>query len=923
MSKNTDMHCEKAEMLMAEMIYDDYIHADDKDRLLAHLDSCQNCSAAFADMKVTAGLLRSGIASEAEPKLSADKKKALLDLCAQPVASEKTGPGQSDQSDVKDEGDKRNSKATATRKSRVISFPSSKWMGVAASLALMISGVFIMTTMFFSLSSEMENAQVSDIVMRVDSPMEKNLSSEILSLDFEVSEVVEEEELEDVVDELLDDDDRIGGEVGGKVNVATVGFDSDALLPANKTKPENIPAPVLTGTPVIPEASPRQEMPGSSQTSQPSKPLPESSKYEVAKSRELVAQAGERANKISDKGEFFRRKREEGRKSKKSELSMYNGKVAFKVNKLSSASSFKIKTPSAVAGVRGTEYSLEKEKSAEESKKDLSVLVTDGSLATLSLRESQVKAKDDYKGQEGRSFASGLRQMEISGKTSLSGYVEKYANRKSTSKSSLLPTDEPQPLLAASAPKISADLSKPIALGFTSSETIAKPLTRKFPVNPFTLTSKDKLSTFAMDTDTASYDLARSYINKGTLPPPDMIRMEEFINAQDYHLPLPQEKLFSMKADVVPSPFGENLWIARIGLKGKTMGRDQRQPVHLTFVIDSSGSMGGDERLGLIQRTLPKMLSALNANDRISLISYGEKARLISEYQPVSKAKSIIAHIQDLRPQGATYFADGHALGYQVASRHYRAGWVNRVIILSDGVANMGATVASELLQRVKQYRKQGVTLTCLGFGQTSYNDALLEELANNGDGNYFFVDSEKTAQRILVDEFSSSFQTLAKDAKIQVHFNADKVRRFRLIGYENRKLDHQDFRNDNVDAGEVNSGQNVVALYEIEKFPGEESHSLATVRIRYRDELSGQVEELSLAINDRVIGEKTVQSHPRLFLAILTAEFAEYLRESEYQQHDFKDILKLGAQVAEALPLDDKVQELFQLIKDCKSLAR
>jgi len=459
-----------------------------------------------------------------------------------------------------------------------------------------------------------------------------------------------------------------------------------------------------------------------------------------------------------------------------------------------------------------------------------------------------------------------------------------------------------------------------------TNEFLKKPIFKSLPVNPFVLTSKDNKSTFAMDTDTASYSIAKNYINRGILPPPSSIRMEEFINAFDYNLKKPSSEIFSVQTDVIDSKFGKDLALLRVGIKGKSVGRDQRQAAHFVYVIDTSGSMASKDRLGLIKKTLPMMLNTLSENDYVSIITYGDKVSLLAEHVSLNNKANLLKTIDSLRARGATWLDSGHKLGYEIASRHFKNGAMNNVMLFSDGVANVGATIASDLLSRVGTYRKQGISLTSVGFGEGSYNDALLEALANNGDGNYFYIDSEEKAKEVFVDSFGATFQTMAKNAKIQVVFNSEKVRRFRLIGYENRKLKHKDFRvkdHSSVDAGEVNSGQNVVALYECELLNNDNDSEIASISLRYRNTENGEVEEKTVAIKDNTFQKKTVKSHPHLYLSILVAEFAEFLRQSEYQNNDLNQIVELANRVSHALPHDEKVQELKTMIHKCRSLAK
>ncbi|HUS57686.1 MAG TPA: YfbK domain-containing protein, partial [Planctomycetota bacterium] len=267
---------------------------------------------------------------------------------------------------------------------------------------------------------------------------------------------------------------------------------------------------------------------------------------------------------------------------------------------------------------------------------------------------------------------------------------------------------------------------------------------------------------------------------------------------------------------------------------------------------------------------------------------------------------------------------------YDVAQRAFRAGEINRVILCSDGVANIGITEADDMLKKVGTYRDHGITFTSIGFGMGSYNDELLEKLANKGDGSYMFVDSRQEAQRVFVDELAATLQTIAKDAKIQVEFNPARVRRYRLIGYENRDIADKDFRNDAIDAGEVGSGQSATALYELELYEwagdlaADAASGLGTVYVRYRNVDTGKVEEISHRLAGGLVSRPTPQTAGRFFLAAAAAEFAELLRESEHAKDgDINALRRLLQQAAVQLPLDNRVQELLELVTRANGLPR
>ena len=459
------------------------------------------------------------------------------------------------------------------------------------------------------------------------------------------------------------------------------------------------------------------------------------------------------------------------------------------------------------------------------------------------------------------------------------------------------------------------------------------PLASRFksiPVNPWVMTERDSLSTFALDVDTASYTLSRRYISSGYLPPAGAVRMEEFINYFNYQYPQQSDRTFRVYAEAAPSPFageGKNLTLLKIGVKARTIGRDQYKAAHLVFVIDTSASMGQPERLPLIQKSLNLLLDGLTPADRITLITCSDQARLLLDSVPVSERERIRQVINAVQPSGTTNLLAGLQLGYATARRAYSAKQINQVILCSDGVANVGQTEAEAVLKAVEQDRKQGITITCVGVGYGTYNDAFMESLADQGDGRYVFLDSLRQAQRVFVEQLDATLHTVAKDARIQVSFNPERVRRYRLIGYENRDIEDTRFRDDTIDAGEVGSGQCSTALYELELINGPSASQLdnfGTVFVRYRDVDTDRIEEISSDLENTIIRKRTVENSPYFYLAAATAQFAEILRQSEHvQDSNLVDVLTVAEKVRSVLRLDRDVRELADLIRRSEHLPR
>lgn len=436
------------------------------------------------------------------------------------------------------------------------------------------------------------------------------------------------------------------------------------------------------------------------------------------------------------------------------------------------------------------------------------------------------------------------------------------------------------------------------------------------PVNPFVLTAKDPLSTFALESEAASYVITRRHLQSGYRPPPGIVRMEEFINAFDYNYPSTGERTFTVHAEAAPSPFGKDLALVKIGVRGKVIGRDGRKPAHLVFVVDASGSMARDDRLPLVRQALALLLSQLGPADRLSLVSYDTRAHLLLDNVAAGQAAHILETFDHIVCSASTNVLDGLMLGYTLAERGFRPGAVNRIILCSDGVANIGPSDADAMLAMVNKQRRQGIALTTIGVGAGSYNDSLMEQLANRGDGNYAYIDSPEEAQRVFVDQFSATLNSIAKDVKIQVAFDPKRVRRYRLIGYENRAIADHDFRNDAVDAGEIGSGQSATALYEVELHGEAPQLDLGTVFIRYKEIDTGEVREFASRLRHDLVRSLTPADAPRFFLAAAAAEFAEFLRGSEHAQGTSPgEIARVVSAVSRALPRDKQVRELLDLV--------
>ena len=439
---------------------------------------------------------------------------------------------------------------------------------------------------------------------------------------------------------------------------------------------------------------------------------------------------------------------------------------------------------------------------------------------------------------------------------------------------------------------------------------------KNYGVNPFIDTEDDYLSTFAVDVDTAAYTVARRFVMDGYLPDPDSVRVEEFINYFDQGYEPPIEDAFAVHIEGAPSPFGsEKHWLMRVGLQGQVIEAENRDDASLVFVIDISGSMARENRLGLVKQALGMLVGELRPDDTVGIVVYGSTASVLLEPTEGESPWAIMEAIDALEPGGSTNAAHGLRLGYQMAERLIGPGRTTRVVLLSDGVANVGNTGSGSILNDVRRYVDQGIQLSTIGFGMGNYNDILMEQLANDGDGNYAYVDTTSQARRVFVENLTGMLQVIAKDAKVQVEFNPGVVSRYRLIGYENRRVADQDFRVDTIDAGEVGAGHSVTALYEL-KFHDGASGQLATVFLRYEDPNTGEVVEIEKGFTRDQLRSSTDEASPRFQLDSAVAEYAEILRDSYWAQDgDLRCVRTLIKRVSSILPEDQDAAEFAMLV--------
>ena len=459
-----------------------------------------------------------------------------------------------------------------------------------------------------------------------------------------------------------------------------------------------------------------------------------------------------------------------------------------------------------------------------------------------------------------------------------------------------------------------------------------------YGVNPFVDTYRDALSTFALDVDTASYVVSRNHLQGGVLPPMEAVRVEEFVNYFDGgYRPEWDEFLIDMEA--APSPFSRDGYVLlRVGVQAPDVLADVVIPDSVIVVVDRSGSMGetagygGEslERIELVHEAVDLLLYGLPDGTRVGIVSYDDRVETVIEPTDVAGNRDrIVRRVRaDVWPRGSTNAEAGLVAGYDMALAESQRGRDVLVMLLSDGVANVGATRTDEILREIGD--REDIGLTTIGVGLGPFNDVLMEQLANSADGTYHYIDSTHEARRIFGANIVSLLALAARDAKIQVEFNPDTVLSYRLLGFENRDVADEDFRDNTVDAGEVGLGQSSTALYELELARrGRDRDSggwLATATLRYQRPRRGSITEIEQSISDADIARSFPSASPHFRLAAVAAEFAEVLRRSpfvEYRDVDMEVLSEEAWYAADDLHRDRDAEELAQLIDTARRAAR
>lgn len=433
--------------------------------------------------------------------------------------------------------------------------------------------------------------------------------------------------------------------------------------------------------------------------------------------------------------------------------------------------------------------------------------------------------------------------------------------------------------------------------------------------NPVKQVSESPVSTFSIDVDTGAYANVRRMLNAGRLPPSDAVRVEEMINYFPYAYALPKNNSrFAVHTEMAPAPWNTKHHLLHIGIKGQDIAKTSLPPSNLVFLVDVSGSMSSAERLPLLKSALKLLVQQLRAQDHVSLVTYASGTRVVLEPTSGENKSKIIAALDNLTAGGSTSGAAGISLAYSMAEQGYIKGGINRILLATDGDFNVGITNFDALKNMAEEKRKSGVSLSTLGFGVGNYNEKLMEQLADAGNGNYSYIDTLNEGQKVLVDEMTSTLATIAKDVKIQIEFNPEMVSEYRLVGYENRMLKREDFNNDKIDAGEIGAGHTVTAIYELtlkgnaatidplryakEKMSGvNAAGELAFLRLRYK-EPDGDVSKLvEWPLHKQDIKSSLAQTSTEFRFAAAVAAFGQQLRGGKYTgAMEFADIAKLAA---------------------------
>ena len=488
---------------------------------------------------------------------------------------------------------------------------------------------------------------------------------------------------------------------------------------------------------------------------------------------------------------------------------------------------------------------------------------------------------------------------------------------------------------------VGAAMSPPMVYGMMDTQAMPREERDKFEHfkdNVVKQVATDPVSTFSLDVDTASYALVRQSIQQGRLPAADAVRTEELINYFNYPYPKANnEHPFAVDTEISTAPWQPDHYLLRIGVQAQDSHISAMPPANLVFLVDVSGSMSDVNKLPLVISSLQMLTQQLRPQDTVSLVVYAGRTEVVLE--PSNNKADILAALGRLQAGGSTAGTSALALAYKMARKGYIKDGINRILMATDGDFNVGVTDTNQIKDMVKRERETGVTLSTLGFGQGNFNDAMMEQIADVGNGNYSYIDSLNEARKVLVDELSSTFNTVAKDVKVQIEFNPDQVSEYRLIGYENRQLNREDFNNDKVDAGDVGAGKSVTAIYEITPKTAQASvdalryqkdqaktkpisKELAFLKIRYKKPNADK----SILWTQPLVMPKTVISFNNASesqrFATAVAGFGQLLRQSSNMgQLSYAQVAQI-AQQAKGFDNTGAKAEFIQLVKNAQALA-
>jgi Ca-activated chloride channel homolog len=434
--------------------------------------------------------------------------------------------------------------------------------------------------------------------------------------------------------------------------------------------------------------------------------------------------------------------------------------------------------------------------------------------------------------------------------------------------------------------------------------------------------AKERVTTFSIDVDGASYANVRRFLTANQQPPANAVRIEEMINYFSYHYPEPADgRPVAVATEVVGCPWAQEHRLLRIGLRGKTVDQWRLAPNNLVFLLDVSGSMTPSDRLPLVQQALRFLVNQLRGDDSVSIVVYAGAAGVVLPKTSAANKDVILAALDKLHAGGSTAGGAGIELAYKVAEENFLPNGNNRVILATDGDFNVGISSIEELKKLIESKRRRGLYLTCIGVGTDNLKDATMEMLAGKGNGNYYYLDTFEEAKKVFGRELTSTLVAVADDVKVQLEFDPAAVKAYRQIGYEDRAMANADFADDSKDAGEIGSGQSVTALYEIVPNAGASRGPIATLRLRYKDPGAAASKELTAAIVDD--GKSAYDAAPDTQFAAAVAEMGLLLRDSPHKgRASWADVAAL-AKAMRGEDLDGTRGELLRLVEASRTIIR